>query len=143
MEKNGFLLTTPSLAPGVALVAARHDEERAVAAVSGGASGLRREIGFASALGHLLMDVNPVSVDGDWEDWPTAARARAFAIMVLMPDQGLRETLPADTPIEPDDVRAVMKRFDTGPFATTFHLRNRGFINEERRAQLLAELVKP
>jgi len=39
------------------------------------------------------------------------------------------------------EVRAIMTRFRTGPYATAYHLKNRRFIDEERRARIVAELV--
>jgi len=112
-----------------------------MAAVNPGAdSSLRRETGLAAALGHILMDPVPFSVDGPWEHWPSAARARAFGAMLLMPEGGLRDLLSGKTVIDAADVARVMERFGTGPHATTYHLKNLGFIDEERRAAVLREL---
>ena len=34
-----------------------------------------------------------------------------------------------------------MKRFNSGPHATTFHLKNHGFFDDERRIDVLSELT--
>jgi len=106
-----------------------------------GSSLARREAGLATALGHLLMDDGPVCIDGVWEHWPTAARARAFGVMLMLPDDGVKDVLAGRGAIDSDDVQRLMDHFGTGPSATTYHLRNRGFIDEERRAGLVQELV--
>ncbi len=105
-----------------------------------GSSLARREAGLATALGHLLMDESSVSIDGAWEHWPTAARARAFGVMLLLPDEGVKSMLSGRGAIDSDGLQRLMDHFGTGPHATTYHLRNRGFIDEDRRARLVGEL---
>lgn len=61
--------------------------------------------------------------------------------MLLLPDDGVRDVLAGRTSIDASDVKRVMQRFNTGPYATTYHLKNRGFIaDEERRSDILREL---
>ncbi len=95
----------------------------------------------ATQLGHLVLDA-PVDtpfvlVDSPWTDWPTIARARAFAAMLLMPKGGVANEIgPKEaTPVVVD---ALMTRFGTGRLATTWHLKNLGVISEDERAALLS-----
>ena len=143
MEANNVGVASRALSSALDLVAVRTDDHRGSAIVNSRAhSHIRREIGEATALGHILFDVNSVVVDGTWEHWPSAARARAFATMLMLPDDGVRDALTGKKNIDASDVRRVMDRFHTGPHATAYHLKNRGFIaNDERRAEILRELV--
>jgi len=130
------------LAGSVALVVTRTPELAAATTLNPRAdSRLRREIGHAAALGHLLFDPSAVAVEGAWEHWPTAARARAFGVMLLLPSDGMRDILRGKTAIFADDVARVMARFGTGPYATTYHLKNHGLIDDERRTEILRELA--
>lgn len=129
------------LVSSISVVSARFEDKRGLAILNpNGSSLLRREIGVAASLGHLLMDRIPISVDGVWENWPTAARARAFGVMLLMPEDGVRGVLAGRTKLDTSDVKKVMHQFGTGPYATTFHLQNLKLINEERRTAILGEL---
>jgi hypothetical protein len=143
MKSNNVSVTDRKLSSTIDLVATRTEDSRGSAVINPQTqSHLGREIGRAAALGHILFDVTPVAVDGTWEHWPTAARARAFAAMLLLPDDGVRDVLTGRTDIDASDVQRVMQRFNTGPYATTYHLKNRGFIaNEERRVEILKELA--
>jgi Zn-dependent peptidase ImmA (M78 family) len=143
MKANNVNITMRALSSTVALIATRSEDNRGSMVINPQAqSPLRREIAQAAALGHILCDMTPVAVDGTWEHWPTAARARAFAAMLLLPDNGVRDVLAGRTSIDASDVRRVMDRFKTGPYATTYHLKNHGFIaDEERRAEILRELA--
>jgi len=143
LRKNNVGVTSRSLPSSLDLIAMRTDDVQGSVVVNPRAqSHVRREIGEATALGHILFDTIPVVVDGTWEHWPSAARARAFAAMLLMPDEGVRDVLIGRATIDASDVRRVMDRFHTGPYATTYHLKNRGFIaNDERRIEILRELV--
>ncbi|MEZ4431680.1 MAG: hypothetical protein R3F65_04655 [bacterium] len=95
----------------------------------------------AAGLGMLLLDASPEHdfgfVFGPREDWPSAARARAFAAMLLMPVDGVRQSLDAfgrkSMNALMDGVRAIMSRFGTSALATTYHLKNLGFISDEER----------
>ncbi|WP_437733537.1 hypothetical protein [Sorangium sp. So ce1335] len=142
MSSNHVSVKEKELSTTVDLVT-RKTADRASAVVNPQtSSNIRREIGYATVLGHILFDDAPVAVDGAWEHWPTAARARAFAAMLLMPDDGVRDVLAGRQAIDASDVRRVMQRFNTGPYATTYHLKNRGFIpDDERRMDILRELV--
>lgn len=93
-------------------------------------------------MGHVLMDLPGVSVDGIGEHWPTAARARAFGVMLLLPEEGIRETLSQRVrSIDSEAVVKLMDTYRTGPYATTYHLLNLGLIDDERRYQILGELA--
>jgi len=110
-------------------------------------SRLRSEIAPAAGLGHLLMDAEDAgrravsAIEGAWEDWPSAARARAFGVMLRLPTDGDRQILQGTSKIDARHVAKLMERFDTGPMATTWHLKNLGFIDEERRGEILGELL--
>lgn len=105
-------------------------------------SRLRREVAYGTALGHLLLDEDRVAVDGLWEHWPSAARARAFAIMLQLPDDGVRKVLPGRGVKDASDVRLVMQHFSSGLIATAQHLRNRRFISsDELRDDIVRELL--
>ncbi len=141
LESNNVGMTRRVLSSTIDLVATRTADKRGSAVINPSARlRWRREISSAAALGHLLFDVAPIAVDGAWEHWPTAARARAFAAMLLLPDGGVREVLAGRANIDASDVSRVMNRFNTGPHATTYHLKNLEFIDEERRMEILREL---
>lgn len=142
LKANHVSVTPRSLSSTIDLIATRLEDNRGSTVINPQAqSALRREISLAAALGHILFDMTPVAVDGTWEHRPTAARARAFAAMLLLPDDGVRDVLAGRTSIDASDVKRVMQRFNTGPYATTYHLKNRGFIaDEERRSDILREL---
>jgi hypothetical protein len=141
LRRQRVSVGTARLPASVSLVASRSTKDAARSVVNSAfASRLRREIGHAATLGHLLLDVSPVAVEGTWEDWPNAARARAFGVMLLLPSEGVRDAL-GKTRVDTEAVRRVMDRFNVGPHATTFHLRNLGFCDDERRVAILAELV--
>jgi hypothetical protein len=143
MRSNNVDVEARALSPTVDLIAMRSYEDRRGLAIKNprGKRRSHREISSATALGHLLFDVDPIAVDGTGEHWPTAARARAFAAMLLLPDEGVRDVLAGRTNIDASDVKRVMDRFHTGPYATTYHLKNRDFIaDDERRMEILREL---
>jgi Zn-dependent peptidase ImmA (M78 family) len=102
---------------------------------------------LATELGHLLMDA-PLNrdfaiVSGPWTFWPIAARARAFAAMLLMPEEGVRDVVTEEGGVTAVAVRRIMGRFGTGPRSTTWHLKNLDLISEEARADLLIEVSSP
>ena len=143
LKSHNIGITSRRLTSSIDLVVKRTDDHQALAVVNPQAgSRLRQEIGEATALGHILLDMIPVAVDGTWEHWPSAARARAFALMLMLPDDGVRDVLTGRSDLDASDVKRVMDRFKTGPYATTRHLKNRGFIrSDERREEILAALV--
>lgn len=61
--------------------------------------------------------------------------------MLRLPTEGIRQVLQGRAKIDAHHVAKVMERFDTGPIATTLHLKNLAFIDEERRAEILGELL--
>ena len=87
------LVRSVPLAASVALVSARTPDCADTTLNPKSGSRLRREIGYAGALGHLLLDVAPVGIEGTWEYWPTAPRARSLGVMLLMPIEGVRDAL--------------------------------------------------
>jgi hypothetical protein len=142
LQKQRVVVKEAKLAGSVAIVATRSENYCAATIVNtASTSRLKREIGHAAALAHVLFDTTLISVDGVWEHWPSAARARAFGVMLLLPIAGVRDVLQGKTDVDSDDVQRLMHRFHTGPYATTFHLKNQGFIDEERRVEILRELA--
>jgi hypothetical protein len=144
MSTQNIVVREPILSGAIDVVSIRSDDIRASALVNrAGESPRRRETGIATALGHILMDESGVAVDGTWEYWPSAARARAFGVMLLLPDNGLRKVLNGRrSSLDAGDVHRVMEHFGTGPYATTNHLENLGYIpTEERRTEILKELL--
>ncbi|MGE0790190.1 MAG: hypothetical protein AB7S26_31235 [Sandaracinaceae bacterium] len=122
------------------LVCQRTDDGRAGVVLNRQGADIRREIGVATGLGHLLMDRASVSLGGEYEHWPSGARARAFGVMLTLPLEGLKERLARFDRIDARAVRDVMNHFGAGPYATTFHLVNCGFVDESQRLPLLQAL---
>lgn len=134
-------VVTSTLDPSIAVVATRSAAMGGKSLVNPDArSRLRKEIGHAAALGHLLFDLSAVAVEGTWEYWPAAARAGAFGAALLLPIDGVRDALGGGR-ITAESVDRVMQRFNVGSVATTYHLKNHGFIDEELRMDLLRELA--
>lgn len=130
------------LPSSVAVVAKRTDDLRMMVHVNpAGASRMKRETGLATALGHVLLDEVSVSVDGDWEHWPTSARARAFGVALTLPEDGVRAVLGGATSIGADEVRAVMRRYRSGPWATTYRLKNLGLITPDEQIELVQAIA--
>ncbi len=141
LPRNNVATPKLPLPPRLALLTIRTPDLRCQAVVNSAfISPIGGEMGLATALGHLLMDETPAGIDGAWEHWPTAARARAFGAMLLLPDEGVRDCLGGKTHLTASDVQSVMERFGTGPKSTTWHLMNRNYLDEERRQHILNEL---
>lgn len=102
--------------------------------------GRQSGVGLAVALGHLLLDDEPVAMSGVWEHWPTAARARAFGVALMLPADGVRETLAGVGSIDQDAVRRLMVRYGSGPTAATWRLWNLRLISSDQRDDLLSTL---
>lgn len=131
-----------NLPSSVDLFAMRTGDMRARTLVNPcGPSRIQREVGLATALGHILMDEDQLTLDGTDEHWPTAARARAFGVALLLPEEGVRAHLGGAKRVDVDDVKKLMSAFHTGPFATTFRLRNLGLLTDERRNQIAYALT--
>ena len=142
LTDNHVSVNESVLASSIAIVSARSPALSARTTVNPNASSrLRREIGHAAALGHILFDESDVMVEGTWEHWPAAARARAFGVMFLLPIAGVRDVLLGKSSLTANDVQRVMQRFGAGPYATTYHLMNYGFMDDERRTGILRELM--
>lgn len=125
----------------IAVLAKRTQEQHAMAYVnSRSRSERRKETGLATALGHVLLDNVPVSIDGEWEHWPTSARARAFGVALMLPEDGVRSLLAATGSIGVSGVRQVMDHYRSGPFATTYRLKNLGLISGDERDSLVRQL---
>ncbi len=143
LSRQGARARRRKLPASVDLVSVRDDAEHLGVVVNAKTRpSVRSEMVWATALGHLLMDPAPVSVGGRWEHWPNGARARAFAVMLSLPDAGVRQHLGHARRVDADAVRSLMAHYATGPHATTFHLRNRGFIEEDERITLLTQLTR-
>jgi Zn-dependent peptidase ImmA (M78 family) len=129
------------LPPAVSLLVQRTEDSRVLAHVNpAGLSRMRRETGLATALGHVVMDRSPFAVDGDWEHWPTSARARAFGVALMLPEDGVRGMVDRAW-IGPDELRAVMAKYRTSSLATTLRLRNMGLISSERQVELAGDVA--
>jgi hypothetical protein len=129
------------LPSSIVVLAERTDEYCAMMHVNPRSRSRRKlETGLATALGHVLLDDNPVAMDGEWEHWPTSARARAFGIALMLPEDGVRALVGYSDSIGADEVRAVMKHYRTGPLATTHRLNNLGLITRDERDGLVSEL---
>lgn len=105
-----------------------------------GSSRAKKDTGLATAFGHVLLDDAQVSIDGDWEHWPTSARARAFGVALMLPEDGVRDMLDSNGAIGPTEVRGIMQRYRAGPQATTYRLRNLGLISNDERYELVNQL---
>lgn len=129
------------LPSSIAVLSERTNDEHAMVYVNARSnSEPKRETGLATALGHLLLDDVPVSIDGEWEHWPTSARARAFGVALMLPEEGVRSLLSASATIGVQEVRKVMRHYRSGPFATTYRLRNLGLISSDERDSLMYQL---
>ncbi|HEY4243724.1 MAG TPA: hypothetical protein VGM88_28120 [Kofleriaceae bacterium] len=144
LPDHGIAVSTGDLglSPSIAVLAERATGPRAMAHVNPRSrSEQKRETGLATALGHVLMDANPIAIDGEWEHWPTAARARAFGVALLLPEDGVRELVPTNAPIRASDVREIMRHYRAGPFATTYRLKNLNLISSEEHDTLMRQLA--
>jgi Zn-dependent peptidase ImmA (M78 family) len=100
---------------------------------------------IAHELCHVLFDRVPaeplgvVSRAGDRQS--TEQRANAFSVYFLAPREGVARFLVerGRQPLDVDqyDVHALMTHFALGKEATTWHLKNLGWIDEETRLKLL------
>lgn len=142
LEANHVAALTRSFFSSIDLVTIKSNHSAGVVVNTASHSHLRREIAFGTALGHLLLDPDPTAVDGAWEHWPSAARARAFAAMLHLPEDGVRDVLGAREAEDVAAVRRVMTHFHTGPYATAYHLRNLRLIrSDELRDEIIQALV--
>lgn len=95
----------------------------------------------ATGLGHLLLDA-PEGMDFGvthgswWEPWASAARARAFAAMLLMPVDGIEQAASEAGRIDRGVLKKVSSHFGVGPSAASWHMKNLGLITEEERVEL-------
>ncbi len=106
-------------------------------------SNLSAEMKLATGLGHLLLDLRTEGDDGvassAWTHWPSAARAKAFGAMLLMPEPALRSLAVRES----DPValtRSVMASFDVSAELATWHIRNVRIFSEETRLRVLRRL---
>lgn len=100
---------------------------------------------WAAGLGHLVMDpavgADLAVVDSPWTYWPSAARARAFAAMLLMPEGGVLEVVRRNGGGTRDTVLELMQKYETGLFSTTWHLKNLRVISDDERVRLVEEVA--
>lgn len=139
LEDQGFAVPEQDLGipSAVSVLAERTDDARAMIHVNpSGASRMKRETGLATALGHVLLDDAPVAIDGEWEHWPTSARARAFGVALTLPEDGVRDLLGGARAIGTGEVRALMQAFRSGAVATTYRLKNLGLISRDEAMEL-------
>jgi len=116
----------------ISVFSERTEDVRALVYVNPrGAFHTKRETGLAMALGHVLLDEVPVAMDGDWEHWPTAARARAFGVALTLPEDGVRGFLGAKPTIDRGDIRGLMDHFGSGMLATAYRLKNLGLLSHD------------
>lgn len=140
MRDHGLAVPEQDLGvpPVVSVLAERSDDARALVHVNPrGTSTTKRETGLATALGHVLLDDTPVAMDGDWEHWPTAARARAFGVALTLPEEGVRDLIGSSRVIDRAKVRDLMQRFGSGALATAFRLNHLGLISHEEAMELV------
>ncbi len=130
------------LPSSIAVLARRTLEQHAMVHVNQHAHSQRkRETGLATALGHVLLDDVSVSIDGEWEHWPTSARARAFGVALMLPEEGVRSLLSSSRSIGVPEVRRVMTHYRSGPYATTYRLQNLGLISRDERDALVSQVA--
>lgn len=96
-----------------------------------------------STLAHELCHV----LSGDWADISTASwgdrtpqeiRADAFARHLLVPTEGLHETLQPRTTIAPHDLSTVVQRFLVSPVIAAIALQQAGYIGESTKLQWMS-----
>lgn len=106
--------------------------------------GMKRNMRLATALGHLVFDVQTDHafgvVSSPWAHWPTTARAKAFGAMLLMPEDAIREMARQYGGVDAPLVTAVMNKFDTGLAATTWHLFHLRLVSDEARMALVRQV---
>lgn len=94
---------------------------------------------LAKALGHFVMDAEAdapyAHVSSPGEHWPSAARARAFAAMFLMPEDDVRACF-VGAPVERAKVRDYAARRKVTETTVLWHLQNLGVIGEDERLAL-------
>ncbi len=94
---------------------------------------------LARELGHLVMDAAPGGelggVSSAWEPWVLSARAKAFAVMFLMPEDALRGRRLGN--VDSAGLRQIATEFHVSPRTAAWHLGNLRVISEERRDELL------
>lgn len=105
-----------------------------------------RRFTLAHELCHLLFDWEAgrrlAIASGPWAPSGIERRANAFAAMLLMPTTNVHKVVSRlNVPLESlEGVSNVASRMGTGFRATSWHLRNLGFIDDTCRDQLLEEI---
>jgi Zn-dependent peptidase ImmA (M78 family) len=74
-------------------------------------------------------------VSSAWEPWVLSARAKAFAVMFLMPEDALRGRRLGN--VDSAGLRQIATEFHVSPRTAAWHLGNLRVISEERRDELL------
>lgn len=92
---------------------------------------MRQRSTLAHELGHVLFEDWEDSDTGDWSDRSQAEiRADAFARHLLVPVEGLREFIEAQSPVGLSTLSAVVQRFLVSPQIAAIALHQAGYINE-------------
>lgn len=143
LEGLGLAVRDADLPPGVACAAARYASADAASLLVSRQRSMSESMQLASALGHLLdlphgRDFGIAS--SPWAHWPSVARAKAFAAMLLMPEEAVRDIVRRMGAVDASVVRAVMKQFGTGPIVTTWHLLHLRLVSQEARDTLVQDL---
>lgn len=93
----------------------------------------------ARELGHLVMDAAPGNelggVSSAWEPWVLSARAKAFAVMFLMPEDALRGRRLHD--VDAAGQRQFATEFHVSTRTAAWHLGNLRVISPDWRDELL------
>ena len=97
---------------------------------------MRQRSTLAHELGHVLFEDWEDSDAGDWSDRsPAEIRADAFARHLLVPIEGLREFIEAQSPVGPSTLSAVVQRFLVSPQIAAIALRQAGYIDEATKQE--------
>ena len=105
-----------------------------------------RHMLLAHELCHLLHDWRPGEefslISSERADWPTEARANAFAAELMMPRDALRTAI-GGRHIDIHVLREITRDFQVGLQAAILHLRNIGLLTETQGDALYEELLNP
>ncbi|MBI5513648.1 MAG: hypothetical protein HY909_07755 [Deltaproteobacteria bacterium] len=106
--------------------------------------GRTESFAFARELGHLVMDPAPegevAGLSTAWESWPISARAKAFAVMFLMPEGALKARRSL-TKVDGASLTVLAEEFGLTPVTAAWHLRNLQIISEDQRLALLGRVT--
>jgi Zn-dependent peptidase ImmA (M78 family) len=86
------------------------------------------------------MDPWRASLDGVGEPWHEAARARAFGVALLLPEEGIRAVLTTSRTVDEQAVRDIGLHFNVGPVPVVRRLQNLRYISADESVRLLGAL---